>query len=337
MIPRLIPGLSRRRFISIAAASAGVAASGMAPRLVHAASYRSPTIWRGMALGAEAQIQLYHDNPAWAAAQISNCKREIARLENLFSLYRENSAINRLNMDGQLDQPSIDFVELLSKAKSFSLLANGAFDVTIQPLWQLYADHFLQTDASSAGPSESQIDAALNLIGSDKIAILASSIRFAQEGMGITLNGIAQGYVTEKITGILRRAGFENVLVHLGESQALGGHPDGRPWTVGIPVPTGTDDLLTTVALDNQALATSGGYGSPLSADGKHHHLLDPRTGRSANLHHSVSVIAPGATDADMLSTAISIMTLEEAVPLLENFAGARAIILTNQNKVVRL
>ncbi len=302
-----------------------------------AASFLAPTIWRGRALGAEAQIQLYHEDAEFAVAHIGECRAEISRLENLFSLYRNDSAIIRLNRTGELADPAIELTELLSKAKSFATLSEGAFDITIQPLWQLYADHFSQDNANPAGPPKQQIARVLELVGSDKISISPTEIRLEAEGMALTLNGIAQGYVTEKIATLLRRAGFENILVHLGESQALGGHPDGRPWRVGIPAPSKSDELLTTVELTDQALATSGGYGSPLSPDGRVHHLLDPRTGRSANHHRSVSVIAPGATNADMLSTALSIISIDNAAELLANFTDTRAIILTNENEIVRL
>ncbi len=329
--------ISRRRFITVTAACAGAAAIGPALGATDASSYRVPTIWRGMALGAEAQIQLYHEDDAFAAARLDDCRREISRLENLFSLYRESSAISQLNRDGELAEPAIDMIELLSKAKSFSALSDGAFDGTVQPLWQLYAHHFNADNADQNGPTDEQINKILQLVGSDGISISSREIKFARQGMALTLNGIAQGYVTEKVTALLRRAGFDNVLVHLGESQAMGRHPDGRSWSVGVPVPSGNEALLTSVPLENQALATSGGYGSPLSANGQHHHLLDPRTGRSANHHRSVSVIAPGATNADMLSTALSIMPVDEAVGLLARFDEARAIILTEENQIVRI
>lgn len=329
--------LTRRRMISIAASYAAGAVAGPLVASAQASIYRTPITWRGIALGAEAQIQLHHEDAAFAAARIRECVSEISRLENLFSLYREGSSLSRLNAEGELAEPGVEMIELLSKAKSFSGLTGGAFDVTVQPLWQLYADHFADPKADPAGPAAAHIAETLELAGSDRISISPTCIRLADKAMGLTLNGIAQGYVTEKITSLLRRAGFSNVLVHMGESQALGGHPDGRPWRVGIPAPLASDPMLTSVALENQALATSGGYGSPFSADGRHHHLLDPRTGRSADHHRSVSVIALGATNADMLSTALSIMPTDEAGEILANFEGARAIILTAENRIVRL
>ncbi len=329
--------ITRRRMITIAAAFAGTAIAGGVSAPAGATAFRTPNIWRGIALGAEAQIQLHHEDANFAAVQIGECVSEISRLENLFSLYRESSTLSRLNSSSEFHKPGIEMIELLSKAKSFSELTGGAFDVTVQPLWQLYAEHFSTPGADPNGPAQDQISAALDLVGSDKISISTTRIGLASPAMALTLNGIAQGYVTEKITALLRRAGFSNVLVHMGESQALGGHPDGRPWMVGIKAPVDAENLLTSVPLNNEALATSGGYGSPLSADGRVHHLLDPRTGRSANHHRSVSVVASGATNADMLATALSIMPTNQAPNILAHFAGARAIILTSDNEIVRL
>jgi FAD:protein FMN transferase len=329
--------ITRRRMISIAATFAGTALAGKFGAPASAATYRTPITWRGMALGAEAQIQLHHEDADFATAWIRECVSEISRLENLFSLYREHSALSRLNASGEFRDPGIEMIELLSKAKSFTELTDGAFDVTVQPLWQLYAEYFSTPNVDPAGPPDSAIRAALDLVGSDKISISPTRIGLAKPAMALTLNGIAQGYVTEKITNLLRRAGFTNVLVNMGENQALGGHPDDRPWTVGIKTPVDTENLLTSVPLKNEALATSGGYGSPLSPDGRVHHLLDPRTGRSANHHRSVSVIAPGATNADMLATALSILPAGQAPDILAHFKGARAIILTSDNEIVRL
>lgn len=329
--------LSRRLFITQLGAALGFLAGGSVFRQTSAHAYQAPTVWRGTALGAAAQIQLYHDDPTYAAQQIQACVAEVARLEALFSLYRDNSALNQLNRQGFLEAPAIEMIALMSKAISFSALTKGAFDVTVQPLWQVYADHFSTSDADPAGPSDRLISQALKLVGSEEIDLSMQQIRFGKKGMAVSLNGIAQGYITEHVCDKLESAGIENALVHFGETQVLGSHPDGRPWMAGIPVPAETKDLLATIPLKDQALATSGGYGSPLSRDGRHHHLLDPRTGRSVNHHQSVSVIAPGATDADMLSTAIAILHTDKAAGLLTKFADTRAIVLTKENKVVHL
>ncbi|MHA1524792.1 MAG: FAD:protein FMN transferase [Alphaproteobacteria bacterium] len=322
---------TRRRFIAITAAAAGVgahsalAAGAMLPG--------QPVIWRGAALGARAQITLFHHDARWAQAQLGGIKAEIDRLENLFSLYRENSDLARLNRTGRLANPAIDMIELLSRAIAFTDISNGAFDISVQPLWQLYARHFAKSHPDPAGPSAADLATTLKLVGAAGVRVSAGEISLAQPGMALTLNGVAQGYVTDKITSLLKRAGFADCLVWMGETYGLGTKPDGAPWMAGIASPAGK--IATRVALSNRALATSGGYGSPFSTDGRHHHLLDPRTGRSARHYASVSVMAPDATTADMASTALYILPEKKARQVLARLPGAEAILqpaLSEQN-----
>ena len=306
------PRINRRRFISISAAAVGV---GMFDPTSSIARNKQQIVrWQGAALGAQAQIMLYADDPALAHETFARCQNEINRLENLFSLYVKNSAINRLNENGYLDNPDIEFLDLMSRCLSCYKVTDGAFDITIQPLWNLYANHFSEKDANPAGPSQVEISNVLKLVGSDKITLDTQRISFATSGMGVSLNGVAQGYITDRVAKILKDAGFGNILVHMGETYAMGQHEDGRPWIAGISSPLKGDKILLKVPLDHKALATSGGYGSPFSDQNRLHHLLDPKTGYSANHHGAVSVVAKDATTADMLSTAFYVMP-DDRVP----------------------
>jgi len=326
--------VTRRRFMSIAAAFGGGSLLTCSRAGAANAAPSRPLRWRGSALGAEAEIQLYHGNQGHAERSLIACRKEIARLEALFSLYRSDSAINTLNREGSLDHPDNDFLVLLSRAASVSALTAGAFDITIQPLWSLYASHFSTTSSDPAGPAKSEIARTLALIGWDGVELSAKRVRFARRGMAVTVNGIAQGFMTDRIAQLLRRDGYENVLVQLGESYAMGRHADGRPWRVGIGSPDGKDAVLTSVSLENQALATSGGYGSPFSQDGQHHHIFDPQTGRSANHYRSISVLAPDATTADALSTALAVTPQEHLHWAIANFSDTRVCLVDNDGKL---
>lgn len=325
--------LNRRRFISISAAAMGM---GLCDP-----TYAAPPAlirWQGAALGARAEIKLYSNNPAHAGAIFGRCQREINRLENIFSLYVENSAISRLNRDGVLDNPDIEFLDLLSRCLSCYQITDGAFDVTIQPLWNLYTDHFSHKGADAAGPSDDKIRAVLKRVGSDKIILDSRRISFAKPHMGISLNGVAQGYITDRVAKILKDAGFTNILVHMGETYAMGQHADGRQWTAGISSPLKDDKILLKIPLDHQALATSGGYGSPFSDQSRLHHLLDPKTGRSANHHGAVSVVAKDATTADMLSTAFYVMAFDKLAQVWAKYPQLeRAIFVDPAGKIIDL
>ncbi|MGI9490154.1 MAG: FAD:protein FMN transferase [Geminicoccaceae bacterium] len=305
--------LARRRFIGIAAASvlSGPAAGGAA----------FDVRWQGQALGAEANIVLAHHDRRRADAVLSACQEEIRRLENIFSLFRRDSAIVRLNQDGRLDGAPAALIELLGIARHFSELSDGAFDITVQPLWQAF---------SRGGNCPERVKAALELVDWRQVHVDGRAISFGRPNMAITLNGIAQGYITDRVTAMLRVHGFDRVLVNMGEYRGLGRRADGRPWRVGIGRPDGRG-LFDNIALENRAIATSSPLGTSLGCEGNAlaHHLFNPKTGRPATGWRSVSVIADRAAIADGLSTTIAVAEPSHAERLLKEGGGRRAILLS--------
>ena len=143
--------------------------------------------------------------------------------------------------------------------------------------------------------------------------------------MAITLNGIAQGYITDRVADLLRANGIGHTLVEIDETRALDGHLSGRPWTVGIKDPRYEGGILKTLPLDNQAIGTSGGYGTQFDVAGRFNHIFDPTTGGCASRYLSVSVMAPTATYADALSTAFSLMPPEQCETVLKALGGTAA------------
>ncbi|HYH17434.1 MAG TPA: FAD:protein FMN transferase [Azospirillum sp.] len=329
--------LSRRRFLTISAAAAGVA---LLPGALLSSPVRAaiagPHVWRGAALGADAAIQLHHPDPAQADRLIRLCLEEVARLEKVFSLYRADSALARLNRDGELHDPPGDLVRLLEEAVAWGRRSAGAFDVTVQPLWQLYAGHFARPGADPAGPPAAAVEAARRLVDHRALRVSAERISFARRGMAVTLNGIAQGYVTDRVAERLRAEGMTRVLVDLGEIHALDGHPDGRPWTVGLEDPL-RGGPGATLAVENRAVATSGGYGTRFDAAGRFTHLFDPASGRSAARWAAVTVLASDATTADALSTALSVLPEDRAAGLLRGRSDLAARLTRHDGGVFTL
>lgn len=316
--------------ISIVAGSAGCA---LAVPSALANQNLQPTVWRGVALGGQTQIILYHEDAKAAATILAKCRAEISRLENLFSLYRKNSQINKLNRDGVIANPDFDMLDLCSKSAMVSRETNGAFDITVQPLWDLYSNHF----PASTGPDDEQIAGALKLVDHQQVELSSQNIRLKKRGMAVTFNGIAQGYITDKIAKLLKSNGWSDVLIDLGETYALGSKPGNAAWKIAIANPDSSGRTIKTVALKNRALATSGGYGTPFSNDEKYHHLFDPATGTSTNRYKSVSVIAPQAALADALSTAFSAMKMSEIKTVLQRFEKTSAIIVTNNGTITEI
>ena len=291
--------LSRRRFIRIAVGGAAVAALAGLP----AARASVPlSRWKGVVLGAEAEMVL----PAAEAGRlIALTLAEVGRLERIFSLYRGDSALIRLNRQGVLESPPIELVELLARAQAVSAASDGAFDVTVQPLWEAYAAHFLRADADPAGPPRAIIEAALARVDWRAVEVDPARIRFAKPGMAVTLNGIAQGYITDRVAERFRAEGFDNILLGLGETRALGAHPNGRPWQVAA------GDGEGAIPLVEGAIAVSAADGTPFAPDAAANHLFDPPSGNPAGTYAWIGVEAPTATEADAWSTAFSLMPLD--------------------------
>lgn len=285
-----------------------------------------------MALGAESTILLAHPRRTEAAAALADCRREIGRLERIFSLYRADSAVSLLNRQGWLAAPPPELLEVLVFCRRVSAVTEGAFDVTVQPLWTLYAEHFARPDADLAGPDAASLQRALARVDWQAVELEAGRLRFGKPGMALTLNGVAQGYITDRVADLLRDRGFDQVMVELGEIRALGDRPDGQTWQVGIADPDEPSAIRMTIPLRETSLATSGGYGTWFDRAHRHHHLFDPATGHSASRYAAVSVIAPRAMRADALSTALSILPPEKTRGVLSKFPPVVAHFFNDKN-----
>lgn len=330
--------LSRRRFLTIAAAAGG---SALASR---SASAPLPTlrVWTGSAIGARATIKIVHPDAAFARGLIARCTAEIERLEAIFSLYQPDSAICRLNRDGSLREPPVELVEVLAFSLALARQSDGAFDPTVQPLFQLYQAHFADPHADRAGPRPERIAEVLQLVGYRNVRVGPEGIALGREDMAVTLNGVAQGYITDRIAELLRREGLTDLLLDIGEIRAHGRRPDGGLWRAGIADPQGAEAPLMALTVSDEtgalpALATSGGYGTRFDAEGKHHHLFDPKTGRSAQHYASVSVLAERALVADAVSTALSVAPRELAGPILAHQRPARAFFISAEGTVAEI
>jgi FAD:protein FMN transferase len=296
--------MTRRRMIAITAAAAGSAllTGGRTARAGDAVR------WHGSALGAQVSIEIYHPDRAEAERLVERCVLDVRRLEQQFSLYRADSAISALNRTGILVAPDADMVTLLKASLHFAALTDGAFDPTVQPLWQLYADHFSSERPDPEGPSPRKVAEALSRVGHSGLLVSEDRVALTRHGAAITLNGIAQGYATDRVVDRLRKAGLSTTLVDMGEIRAIGTRPEGTPWRVGLADPDRPGVLTETIDLVDRAVATSAGAGFRFDSRGRFTHLFDPATGRSPSLYSTVSVIAPTATEADALSTAFSLM-----------------------------
>ncbi|MBP7242846.1 FAD:protein FMN transferase [Amaricoccus sp.] len=290
--------LTRRRALGLVAAAAGL------PLVLRATRGSAEVVtWRGRALGAPATLVLHHPDRREAERLVAACVAELERLEGVFSLYRADSALSVLNRDGALAAPPAELVAILGDCRGFHARTAGAFDPTVQPLWLLYARHF-QSGGGAEGPAVAALDEARGKVGLDAVLASRERIAFARRGMALTLNGVAQGWITDRIVDRLRAAGVTSTLVDMGEIRGLGG-----PWPVGIVGASAGVDLT------DRAIATSAPLGFAFDPARRFTHIIDPRSGATPARYARVTVIAPTAAEADALSTGLAIADDVPAAP----------------------
>lgn len=294
------PMISRRRFLKI---SAAVPVTGLSTKALAAGPVAQ---WQGRALGAQAQIILSGLDQAEAMPFFAQVQNEVARLEDIFSLYQPYSELRRLNATGLLLSPAPELLEVLSLSKAVWQASLGAFDPTIQPTWVARA-------------SGAEVPLQLDDFGDVDFSMRA--VRLKPEA-ALTLNGIAQGYITDRVAGLLRGQGMTDLIVDAGEQRALGERQQGRSWQVGVADPLG--NLLTRLTLQDRALATSSPEGTLLSE--KMGHIIDPRTGYMAAGCNTVSICHESAAVADALSTAACCLTEQELAEMLKQFSKAEVV-----------
>jgi thiamine biosynthesis lipoprotein len=296
---------TRRRFLSIAAAATALAGAPAAAAPV--------TRWRGVALGSAASITLAHPR---ADRLIAAALAEIDRLEDVFSLYRPGSALARLNAAGTLEAPPLDLVECLALAGAVHHATGSAFDPTVQPLWAAYATAW----AAGHPPAPQAVAAAQALTGWSGVSVAPDRVAFARPGMALTLNGIAQGFIADRVARLFAAEGLGDVLIDTGEALARGRDPFGTPWEAVLP--DGRREPLS-----DTALATSAPLGTAFDAAGTQGHILDPATGRpAAPRWRFVTIAAPAAALADALSTAACLLDPAPLAKAVAGFRGARLV-----------
>ena len=295
--------LTRRRLIAISAALAVLPAAARA-------GTGTAHLWTGQALGARASIRIDHPDGEAIAARVM---AEIDRLEDILSLYRPDSALSRLNREGYLAEPPFELLECLSLAGAMHAASGGRFDPTIQPFWALWAE----AAARGERPPEKAIKAVLKKTGWEKVTLDAGAITL-EPGMALTLNGIGQGYVADKVATLLEAEGLTDILIDTGEFRALGGEPQGGGWPVRL-------ETGERVALRQRALATSAPLGTTFDQAGRDGHIIDPATGMPVPATwRSVSVSAPSAAIADALATAACLMPDTAAIlDMIKTVEGA--------------
>lgn len=250
---------------------------------------------------------------------------EIKRVENLLSIYDENSEISRLNKQGRLEAGE-DTLFVIKRAGEFWRATQGAFDITVEPLMELWGFY----NKNHRLPNDFEIEDTLSLIGFDKIEIDGNIIKFKLKGTKVDLGAIAKGYAVDCAIEKLRIAGINSALLNAGGDIYCLGEKSGSVWRIAIR----SGEKINSAGyleLTDKAVATSGGYEQYFVVDEVQYcHILNPKTGRPADSGiASVTVIAEDCLTADALATSIFVLGEQRGKELAKRF-NTKAKIYTN-------
>ena len=274
---------------------------------------------------------------------------EMDRVVELLNRYDPASAVSVLNAQGVIRGPPPELSAVLEAALLQNRISHGAFDPTVQPLVDLFRERRRGgiADGASAPPPpraspmhtlpNPEVLALLDLVDPGAIALAPRSISLGKEGMGVTLDGIAKGYVVDRVATVLLEYGLADFLINAGgDIRSAGFREDGRPWQVAVQDPRKAGAFPDTIPLSGAAVATSGSYEIYFDPERSHHHIVDSESGLSPQLSLSVSVVAPTAMEADALATSVFLMDPEEGAVFMDSLSGCACLIVDRLGRQVR-
>jgi thiamine biosynthesis lipoprotein len=301
------------------------------------ASLPAPAEWftrEEAIMGTAVRVELWHENRLAAEAAMAAVMDEMRRIDALMSPYKEHSELSRLNREAAKApvRVSQEMFDLIARSIEFSKLSDGAFDITFSSVGYLY-DY-----RKHIHPSDADIERALPGINYRHLVLdpRARSVRYARAGVRIDLGGIAKGHAVDNCIALLKKRGIANAMVSAGGDTRLLGDRRGRPWNVGIRDPRRRGEVAAVLPLADTAISTSGDYERFFIEDGvRHHHIINPKTGKSATGVRSVTVIAADATTTEGLTKSVFVKGPKDGLRLIESLKGVNAVIIDDRGDVL--
>jgi len=260
--------------------------------------------------------------------------QEIERLTKLMSRYDPDTPLAHLNCHQVLEEAPPELLFVIKKSIYYHHISNGFFDITVKPLLDVFAQS--RKGPKTILPNEKKISRLLELVDANQILLNEKNITFMRDGMGITLDGIAKGYIVDRASEILIEHDIKNHLINAGgDIRARGVRKDKRPWTVAIQDPQKKSAYPDIIRLTDAAVATSGNYEVYFDREKMFHHIVDPRTGLSPYGSTSVSVVAPTTMEADALSTSVFVMNPSRGTRFINSLPQCESLVITRKNTKV--
>jgi len=278
-------------------------------------------------MGTAIQVELWSDDPVAGRDAIDAVMAEMHRIDASMSPYKPDSELSRINRDAPHAPVPVgdEMMALLECALHFSTLSEGAFDITYASVGHLY-DY-----RAGVRPDDATLERARAGIGAHHLRLDASTrtLRFGHPATRIDLGGFAKGHAVDRAAGILARHGIRHAIVSAGGDSRVIGDRRGRPWTIAIRDPRRAGEVVALLPLEDVAISTSGDYERYFEQDGvRHHHVIDPTTGRSPSSVHSVTILGADGLTTEALSKSVFVMGLERGMRLVESLQGVDAVVV---------
>lgn len=279
------------------------------------------------AMGTLVTITALARSRARAEEAIGRAFEEMDRLIGILSRFESGSALSQLNHAGRLGSPPPELHHVLDRALRYHRTTRGVFDISVWPVLELFGARL--GGPAPAPPSEADVADALSRVGADRVSVSRREVRFGGEGMAVTVDGIAKGYIVDRMARVLEGRRVRRYLIDAGGDIRVSGRKEGgRPWSIGVRDPRRAGRLPDRIELTRGAVATSGSYERHFDPERRYHHIVDARAGRSPVESESVTVLAPGAMAADALATTLFIMPPAEALAFVETQPACACLII---------
>jgi len=331
--------LNRRSFLKLSGLlGLGVASAGIVPLGAEAVRFNKKMMKVSktrLAMGTFVSMTLVHPSKDHAEDAMGHAFREIDRLSGVLSRFDEATAVAQLNKEGRLKDLPPEVAHVVRRALDYHQVSHGCFDITVKPVVDLFKEKL--GGEKKVNPTDKELAEALKLVGSRKIRLEDRAIFFEQPGMGITLDGIAKGYIVDKASQVLTERGIENHLINAGgDIRTRGSKAGDKPWTVAIQDPSKGNNYPDVIHMRDGAVATSGNYEIYFDREKMFHHIVNPRTGLSPQLSTSVSVMARTTMEADALSTSVFVMTPEEGKRLINTLRNCECLVVAKDGSILK-
>lgn len=324
---------TRRQFLRACGFTGlGLAACSAVPSLAQAAVRQGRAgiaITRTLPLmGTFVAVTAVHESRVLSEEAVGRAFEEMERLIRIFDRHRGDTAVAVLNRDGRLASAPPELNTVVEHSLSFHSLSEGAFDPTVAPIVDALRSR--AADGLSLSLTPAELAELLSLVDARQIRCQDGRITLGRQGMAVTLDGIAKGYIADRASEVLSACGVQNHLVNAGgDIRAQGSKGPGQPWTVAIEDPAKGGRYPAAVSLRSSAVATSGSYEAYFDRKRVHHHIVTPTTAGSPQTSVSVSVLAPSAMEADALATAVMVMGPKSGIAFIDSLPCRECLIIT--------